>query len=68
MGVALRDKKDPLGSLVALEMGKIKQEGDGEVQEMIILQILRLDSQECCMAKRCIQKDQIIECTNNGIH
>ena len=35
MGVALRDKKDPLGSLVALEMGKIKQEGDGEVQEMI---------------------------------
>ena len=35
MGLALRDKKDPLGSLVALEMGKIKQEGDGEVQEMI---------------------------------
>ncbi|MCF7823760.1 MAG: aldehyde dehydrogenase family protein [Candidatus Marinimicrobia bacterium] len=35
MGVALREKKDALGSLVALEMGKIKQEGDGEVQEMI---------------------------------
>ena len=35
MGEALRDKKDALGSLVALEMGKIKQEGDGEVQEMI---------------------------------
>jgi len=35
MGVALRKKKDALGSLVALEMGKIKQEGDGEVQEMI---------------------------------
>ncbi len=32
---ALRDYKDPLGSLVALEMGKIKPEGDGEVQEMI---------------------------------
>ena len=32
---ALRDNKDALGSLVALEMGKIKQEGDGEVQEMI---------------------------------
>lgn len=30
-----RAKKDLLGSLVALEMGKIKQEGDGEVQEMI---------------------------------
>ena len=32
---ALRDYKDPLGSLVAYEMGKIKAEGDGEVQEMI---------------------------------
>ena len=35
MGNALRDNKDLLGSLVALEMGKIKAEGDGEVQEMI---------------------------------
>ena len=35
MGNALRDYKDPLGSLVAMEMGKIKAEGDGEVQEMI---------------------------------
>ena len=32
---ALREYKDPLGSLVSLEMGKIKPEGDGEVQEMI---------------------------------
>ena len=32
---ALRKYKDALGSLVALEMGKIKPEGDGEVQEMI---------------------------------
>jgi len=32
---ALRDYKDALGSLVSLEMGKIKPEGDGEVQEMI---------------------------------
>ncbi|HKY69631.1 MAG TPA: aldehyde dehydrogenase family protein [Gammaproteobacteria bacterium] len=31
----LRELKDPLGSLVSLEMGKSKQEGDGEVQEMI---------------------------------
>lgn len=35
VGNALRDHKDSLGSLVSLEMGKIKQEGDGEVQEMI---------------------------------
>jgi len=35
MGEELRRKKDLLGSLVSLEMGKIKAEGDGEVQEMI---------------------------------
>ncbi len=35
VGDALRDNKDALGSLVTLEMGKIKVEGDGEVQEMI---------------------------------
>ena len=35
IGYALRDYKDALGSLVSLEMGKIKAEGDGEVQEMI---------------------------------
>lgn len=35
MGDALRANKDSLGSLVAYEMGKSKQEGDGEVQEMI---------------------------------
>ncbi len=35
IGEALRAKKDALGSLVTLEMGKIKAEGDGEVQEMI---------------------------------
>ena len=32
MGEELRRKKDLLGSLVSLEMGKIKAEGDGEVQ------------------------------------
>jgi len=35
IGNALRENKDALGSLVSLEMGKIKAEGDGEVQEMI---------------------------------
>ena len=35
IGNALRGRKDALGSLVTLEMGKIKAEGDGEVQEMI---------------------------------
>ena len=35
IGAALREHKDLLGSLVSLEVGKIKGEGDGEVQEMI---------------------------------
>jgi len=35
IALALREHKDALGSLVALENGKIKAEGDGEVQEMI---------------------------------
>ncbi len=34
-GNLLREHKDALGTLVALENGKIKAEGDGEVQEMI---------------------------------
>lgn len=35
IGEELRKNKDALGSLVSLEMGKSKQEGNGEVQEMI---------------------------------
>jgi aldehyde dehydrogenase (NAD+) len=35
LGNALREKKEDLGALVTLEMGKIVAEGEGEVQEMI---------------------------------
>lgn len=35
IGVALRDKLEPLGKLVSLEMGKILPEGIGEVQEYV---------------------------------
>lgn len=35
IGQALRKEKDALGSLIAMEVGKLKAEGDGEVQEMI---------------------------------
>ncbi|HQR40402.1 MAG TPA: aldehyde dehydrogenase family protein [Blastocatellia bacterium] len=35
IGNALREKKAALGALVSLEMGKIRAEGEGEVQEMI---------------------------------
>ena len=34
-GSLLREFKEPLGELVSLEMGKIRAEGHGEVQEMI---------------------------------
>jgi aldehyde dehydrogenase (NAD+) len=35
IGNALREKKEALGALVSLECGKIRAEGEGEVQEMI---------------------------------
>jgi len=35
LGIALRRVKDKLGALVTLECGKIRAEGEGEVQEMI---------------------------------
>lgn len=35
LGNLLREYKEPLGELVTLEMGKIRAEGIGEVQEMI---------------------------------
>jgi aldehyde dehydrogenase (NAD+) len=35
LGNALRELKEPLGDLVTVEMGKIRGEGHGEVQEMI---------------------------------
>lgn len=35
LGNRLRERKEALGALVTLEMGKIKAEGQGEVQEMI---------------------------------
>lgn len=35
IGVKIRQQKDVLGTLISLENGKIKAEGDGEVQEII---------------------------------
>jgi len=35
IGLALREKKQDLGALVSLEVGKIRVEGEGEVQEAI---------------------------------
>jgi aldehyde dehydrogenase (NAD+) len=35
IGSAVREKLEPLGELISLEMGKIRAEGIGEVQEMV---------------------------------
>ncbi|MFQ5486454.1 MAG: aldehyde dehydrogenase family protein, partial [Desulfobacterales bacterium] len=35
IGMALRRRKQELGALISLEVGKIRAEGEGEVQEMI---------------------------------
>ncbi len=35
MGNALRENKEALGALITLEVGKIRAEGEGEIQEMI---------------------------------
>ena len=35
LGLAVRESLEPLGELITLEMGKIRAEGIGEVQEMI---------------------------------
>jgi acyl-CoA reductase-like NAD-dependent aldehyde dehydrogenase len=32
IGEAMREKKEPLGKVLSLEMGKIYSEGQGEVQ------------------------------------
>ena len=68
IGESLREHKDALGSLVSLEMGKIKAEGDSEVQEMIDMADLAVgQSRECSMELPLNLKDQCIECMNNGI-
>jgi aldehyde dehydrogenase (NAD+) len=66
IGVALREHKDLLGSLVSLEVGKIKAEGDGEVQEMIDMADFAV-GRACCMARRCSPNGRSIGCRNNGI-
>jgi len=51
-GEALRKHKDALGSLVALEMGKSKPEGDGEVQEMIDIADFAVGQSRICTTTR----------------
>jgi aldehyde dehydrogenase (NAD+) len=66
-GELLRAHKDALGTLVALENGKIKAEGDGEVQEMIDIADSPWGSRACCTGARCHRSGRRIACTSNGI-
>jgi acyl-CoA reductase-like NAD-dependent aldehyde dehydrogenase len=47
IGDALREKRDALGALVSLEMGKIRAEGVGEVQEFIDICDLAVGLSRC---------------------
>lgn len=47
IGTAMRAKRDALGALVSLEMGKIASEGIGEVQEFIGASPGGADAREC---------------------
>ena len=67
LGDALRDNKDALGSLVALEMGKIKQEGDGEVQEMIDIADFAVGQSRMLYGKTMHSERQDHRIMSNGI-
>ena len=65
---ALRDNKDALGSLVTLEMGKIKAEGDGEVQEMIDIADFAVGQSRMLYGNTMhSERPHCIACTSNGI-
>ena len=50
IGQALRERRTYFGTLVSLEVGKIKAEGDGEVQEMIDMADFAVGQSRCCTA------------------
>ncbi len=67
MADALRINKDALGSLVSLEMGKIKAEGDGEVQEMIDIADFAVGLSRQLYGLTMHSERPLHRCTNNGI-
>ena len=66
IGNALRDHKDALGSLVSLENGKIKAEGDGEVQEMIDIFDFAVGQSRMLYGKMMHSERPRHPCTSNG--
>jgi aldehyde dehydrogenase (NAD+) len=64
---ALRRHKDALGSLVSLEMGKIKAEGDGEVQEMIDIADFAVGLSRMLYGRTMHSERPATACTSSGI-
>jgi aldehyde dehydrogenase (NAD+) len=67
MGEELRAHKDALGSLVSLENGKIKAEGDGEVQEMIDIADFAVGQSRMLYGLTMHSERPSTACTSNGI-
>src|SRR5437868_14961469 len=67
MGDALRKYKEPLGKLVSYEMGKIYQEGLGEVQEMIDICDFAVGLSRQLYGLTCTANVPGTACMSNGI-
>ena len=71
IGDGLRQYKEPLGALVSMEMGKIRAEGEGEVQEMIDIADFAVGlSREAVWPDGTLLRANapITACTSSGIH
>ncbi len=66
-GQALRAHKAELGALVSLEVGKIRAEGEGEVQEMIDIANLAVGQARMLYGSPCTASGRATGCTNSGI-
>ena len=67
IALKLRENKDALGSLISYEMGKIKTEGDGEVQEMIDLADFAVGLSRQLYGLTMHSDAHFIVCMNSGI-
>ncbi len=63
----LRKHKSALGSLVTLEVGKIKAEGDGEVQEMIDIGDFAVGQSRMLYGQTMHSERPSIACMSSGI-
>ena len=67
IGNAVREAKDDLGKLVSWEMGKIYQEGLGEVQEMIDICDFAVGLSRQLYGSPCSLRDPVTACMTNTI-